>query len=356
MPRFLSSLSRLVFLTTVLFVPSFRPAFAAEPAPVGKQDADQLVADAEKALAFTIKSARAGGAQLDPKNADAKPFYDSLKKVKVALDGAKKALDAKDPGFFNSINQANEAVNDMEVTWELTKSKDADVIAGGKELGGAITALQENYNPLADRSKKGGDLTADEKTRFEALKEQAKALVKEIHAVSDEDAKDPALEAGLQKIRKEARRIEKAPETAKAYADSVNSLSTIEGLIAGYTYFIPAAETAVWTTVETDSAGFTSDYSYTDYTYDWSETATEVEVYDSYSEEITEEDETSEDSFVEDTSFDLSEDEAASVAEEGDELSDDDSSEMESEQEDEDNDSEDSDMDAADDDSGGDSD
>jgi hypothetical protein len=325
----------------------------AKPAAVGKQDADELVSDAEKALAFTIKSARAAGPELDPTNPDAKPFYESLKKIKVALDKAKTALDAKDATFFTAINDANQGVNDMQVVWELTKSKDENVIAGGKELGGAITALQENYNPLEDRKEKGGDLTDDEKQRLDAMKDQAKALVEQLHDLSEADTKDVALEDGLKKIRKEARRIEKAPETVKAYADAVNSLSIIQGLLEGYTYFAPPDQRTEWTTVETDSQNFSSDYSYTDYSYDWSETSTEIDVYDSYSEEVSETDEASEDSFVEDTSFDMTEDEENSVADEGDEMTDDDSSEMESSQEDEDNDSEDADMDSADDDSGG---
>jgi hypothetical protein len=332
-------------------------AFSADkPSPVGKQDAEQLLADAKKALAFTVKSARAGGAELDPTKAEAKPFYESLKNIGLALKKASTALDAKDPGFFAAVNEANDAANDMEVTWELTKSKDADVVAGGKELSGAITALQANYNPLEERKEKGGDLTDDEKKNFDAMKEQMKGLLKEIHDLSAEDTKEVALEDGLKKIRMEARRVEKAPENIKSYADAVNSLSTIQGLIEGYSYFFTGPQKTEWTTVETDSTGLTSDYSYTDETYDWSETSVEIDVYDSYSEEITDEEEASEDSYVEDTSFDMSEEEDSEVAEEGEDMEEDESDDMESEQEDEDDSEEDSDMDEADDDSGGDSD
>jgi hypothetical protein len=355
MPRIFHFIA-IALIATLSASLSPRALGADKPAPVGKQDAEQLLADAKKALAFTVKSARAGGAELDPTKAEAKPFYESLKKIGVALNKASTALAAKDAGFFAAINEANDAANDMEVTWELTKSKDASVISGGKELSGAITALQENFNPLVERKEKGGDLTDEEKKAFDGMKEQMKGLLKEIHDLSAEDSKDVALEDGLKKIRMEARRVEKAPETVKAYVDAINSLSTIQGLIDGYSYFFTPAQKTEWETVETDSSSFTSDYSYSDYTYDWSETATEVDVYDSYSEDITEADEESEDSYVEDTSFDMTDEEDSEVADEGDELADDESDDMESDQEEEDDSEEDSDMDEADDDSGGDSD
>jgi hypothetical protein len=47
-----------------------------KPQAVGKQDAAQLIDDADKALAYTVKAARAGGKELDPKNPAAKPFYE----------------------------------------------------------------------------------------------------------------------------------------------------------------------------------------------------------------------------------------------------------------------------------------
>lgn len=346
----------LLSASLVLSPMALTSARAAAPTPVGKQDAEQLISDAEKALACTVKAARAAGDELDPKKPEAKPFYASLKKIGLALNKAKTALDAKDAAFFAAINDANSGVNEMDVTWELTKSKDPTVIAAGKELGGAVTALQENYNPLADRKEKGGDLTDDEKKRLDDMKAQTKALLKQIHALAGTETKDVALEDGLKKIRKEAKRIEKAPETVKSYADAVNSLSIIQGLIDGYAYFFAPADRAEWTTIETDSESFSTDYAYADYTYDWSETSTEVDVYDSYSEEITEDEETSEDSFVEDESFDLTDEEDTEVADEGDQLADDDSDDMESAQEDEDDDADDADMDEADDDAGGDDD
>ena len=310
-----------------------KPKFEA----VGKQDAAQLIDDAKKALAFTIKSSRAAGKELAANNPAAKPFLQSLQKVNKALDVAKGGLEAKDKSFFRGINDAKAGVTEMGVTWDLTRSQDEDVIAGAKKLSGSVSALQENYNPLSQRKAKGGDLTESELKHFQELKAQQTALEKKLKALASKANDDTALDAGLKEIYRKSRAIARAPVTVSAYVDSVDLLATLQGLIGGYDYYLPSSERQEWETVSTYSESWESYYSYESYEYNWSETEESVEVYDDYSVDISSEEMEQEEEYVDDTSFEMNEEEITEVADESEEISDDEvaDDEMQSVQEEE---------------------
>ena len=327
-----------------------KPA-AAKPKPVGKQTASQLLADAKKALAYTVKAARAAGKELSASNPDAKPFLLSLQKVGKSLDSAEKALAAKDPAFFQSISHAQAAVIEMQVAWDLTKSKDADVIKGGKALGGAVTALHDEFGPMAQRKAKGGELTDTEKTNFEKLKSSQAEFRKKLHHLFAKNKKDPALEVGLRKLNKRSLEIEKAPNTVTAYVGAMDFLSTISGLLHGYAYYVPAAERKAWKRLAKSSGAKQSYYYSPGATYNWSTMESSVEVYDSYDLAISSEEVTSEENYIDETSFEMTEQESEEVAEDSDSISEEaaDDDEMQSEQEDVDDSEDDEDMGAEDD-------
>ena len=312
-----------------------KPA-AAKAKPTGKQNASQLLADAKKALAYTVKAARASGKELSPSNPDAKPFLLSLQKIGKALDSAEKALEAKDAAFFQSISHAQAAVVEMKVAWDLTKSKDAEVIKGGKSLGGAVTALHDEFGPMAQRKAKGGELTDTEKENFEKLKSSQAEFRKKLHHMFAKNKKDPALEDGLRKLNKRSLEIEKAPNTVTAYAGAMDFLSAISGSLHGYEYYVPPAERKAWKGL-TKSSGARQSYYYSPGTsYNWSYMETPVEVYDSYDLEISSEEITTEENYIEETSFEMTEQESEEVAEDSDSISDEEANddEMESNQED----------------------
>ena len=308
---------------------------ASQAKPTGKQTASQLLADAKKALAYTVKAARAGGKELSADNPDAKPFLLSLQKISKALDSAEQALAAKDPEFFKAIGHAQSGVSQMQVAWDLTKSNNANVIKGGTALGGAVTALHSDYGPMAERKARGGGLTDTEKENFEKIKSGQSAFRKQLSHLFAQNKKDPALEMGLRKLAKRSLEIEKAPNTVAGYAGAMDLLSSISGLLHGYTYYAPPSERKSWSGLTKSTSSWSSYYFSTDSTYDWSYMETPVEVYDSYDTEISDEEVTSEENFVEDTSFEMSEQEETEVADESDEIPQEEvaDNEMESEQE-----------------------
>ena len=330
------------------------PAAHAEkkkPAPAGKQDAAELLATARKALAFTTKAARGAGEKLAPTNPSAKPFLLALKNVGIALDEAQDGLTAKDPKFFKALDDARAGVAEMDATWDLTGSDNKDVVAGAKMLGGAVIALQTNYSPLVARRAKGGELTAAEKTKFAQIKSQQADLDKKLSALAAKYKSDRALNAGIRKIRDDAARIAKAPPTVNAYIDSLGLLSTVAGLVRGYSYYVPVSARSAWATIETLPSTWGYETYTTDYAYEWSAVSTDVAVYDAASLAVTDAEVSQQESYLEENAFEMSDQEEAAVAEDSadipaDEIASDD---LESEQEDVEDAADDESMDAADD-------
>ena len=90
--RFATSI--LVFLLCV----SSTIVTAVEAPQRQKQNADQLIRTAQKAVAKLVKSAR-GEPKLDPGSADAKPFWEAMKQANESLSKAETGLALKDNTF-----------------------------------------------------------------------------------------------------------------------------------------------------------------------------------------------------------------------------------------------------------------
>ena len=286
-----------------------------------KADAKTLLDDASKALAAMIKAARADGG-LDPKTAKNKPFWKSTQLVAKNLKTAKSGLTAKSNDFFKGIAEARRAEEQMKVDWQLTDSKNKQVIDDGKKLGHAIALLRTNYSKEAARKKKGGELTAKEKAEFEKIKTQQKDLLAKISKVEKSAQKDKALEKGLHEIQKNAERIVKEPASLDAYIATLYLLDVQAGLLHGYEYYVDKPWRADYLGLVNWIAGYDTWY-YTWYdtvSYDWAWVDTSVDVYEdiTISESVSQEEISSEESYAESESFDMSDAEEEEVAAEED--------------------------------------
>src|SRR5436189_3951540 len=202
-----------------------------------KANAKTLLDDANKALAAMIKAARADKG-LDPKTPKNKPFWKSIQLFAKNLKIAKTGLVAKSNDFFKGIAVARQAEEQMKVDWELTDSKNKQVIENGKKLGHAIALLRTGFSKEAARKKKGGELTAKEKAEFEKIKAQQKELLAKIAKLEAGAKKDKALEKGLREMKKQAEHIVKEPVTLDAYIAALYLLDSQTGLIRGYEYYV----------------------------------------------------------------------------------------------------------------------
>jgi len=288
--------------------------------PSGKKaDAKTLVADARKALAGMIKAARADNG-LDGKTPKNKPFWKSTQLIAKSLSKAEKGLAAKNDDFFKGIEEARAAEVEMKTAWQLTDSKNQGAIDDGKKLGHAIALLRTNYSKEAARKKKGGELTAEEKAKFDKIRAQQKALLAKIKKLEKEAKKDKALEKGLHRIQMQASHILKEPATVDAYVATLYLLDEQIGLIRGFEYYVDKSWRADYLVL----VEFINTYetSYTEWessiAYEWSSIETSVDIYEDeevdLSESISEEEISSEESYAEDESFDMSDAEEDEVA------------------------------------------
>src|SRR5438105_7859603 len=209
-------MKKLVSLSLCLSLSLFAVARAMKPAQIlavvaksdqkksagDKADGKTLLDDANKALAAMTKAARADNG-LDPKTPKNKPFWKSTQLIAKNLTVAKTGLSAKSNDFFKGITGARQAEEQMKVDWELTDSKNKQVIENGKKLGHAIALLRTDFSKETARKKKGGELPAKEKAEFEKIKAQQKELLAKIAKLEAGAKKDKALEKGLREKKKQ---------------------------------------------------------------------------------------------------------------------------------------------------------
>jgi hypothetical protein len=301
--------------------PSHTPAAAAKAAQTKateqKANAETLLNDASEALVAMIKAARADSG-LDPDIARNKPFWKSTQLIARNLRTAKTGLAAQNDDFFKGIAEARRAQEQMKIDWQLTNSKNKQVIENGKKLGDTIALLRTNYSKEAARKKTGGEMTANEKADFEKIKAQQNDLLAKISKLEKSAQKDKELERGLREIQKRAKRVVIEPATVDAYIATLYLLDVQVGLIRGYEYYVDKPWRAAYLGLVDWVTGYDTWY-YTWYdtvSYDWAWVDTSVDVYQdiTVSESISEDEISSEESYAESESFDMSEAEEERVA------------------------------------------
>jgi hypothetical protein len=342
-------------------------AKTAQKKPTGqKADAKTLLDHANKALAAMIKAARADQG-LDPKTPKNKPFWKSTQLIAKNLKMAKTGLASKSNDFFKGIAEARQAEEQLKVDWELTDSKNSQVIENGKKLGHGIALLRTDFSKDAARKKKGGELTAKEKAEFDKIKAQQKELLAKITKLKAAAKKDKALEKGLREMEKQANHIINEPVTLDAYIATLYLLDGQIGLIRGYEYYVDKPWRVDYLVLVDWVHTYDSNYYEweTSVSYDWALVDTSVDIYEgedvAVSESVSDEEINSEEAYAEHESFDMSQAEEEEVAAEEDTdeevaSNDDDSMEDASDDEGEDMSDDDSGDDEGSDDNGGDDD
>jgi hypothetical protein len=311
-----------VWLLLCVALGGFAVARATEEKASGQMaDAKTLLHDAKKATAAIIKNARADK-DLDPTTARNKPFWQSIQLVAKNLRAAESGLAVKNNDFFKRIADARKAEEQMTVAWQLTDSKNKAVILNGKKLGHALTILRTDFSKEAERKKKGGELTGNEKAQFNKIKGQQKELIAQIRKLESEAKKDKALEKGLAEIKKQAEHIAKQSATLDAFIGTLYLLDVQAGLIRGYEYYVDRDRRKDYLVLVDYTKAYENWYSEwkTSADYDWAVVNIPVDIGEDVdvSSEISEQEIDSEESYAESRSFAMSEAERDGVAAEED--------------------------------------
>ncbi len=232
-----------VLCTALVILPTLQAAaqqpLAATAAQAGKGGAAELMRQAERAVAFTVKEARSSkDPKLAPANAEAKPFWKALQKLNVAVDKAERGLFLKDETFFKSLGEATSATQEAKATLEMTGARAPGVSKGLDKVDRAINTARENYTHEGRRAKAGGKLTAKEATQLATLKKKQKELDAKLEELEARSKKSSAAtKKQIERVRKEARRVRNARNDTGGLFAALMAFTVINGLIWGWSWW-----------------------------------------------------------------------------------------------------------------------
>jgi len=239
--------------------PAAKPA-AAKPAgskpgakpAAGKQvSGKQLVAESKKAIAGILKTAKASGGKLDPKNKKQAPFFGGLKELRASLAETEKYMQAKDKKAFASLSKGSSALAQVKTAWPRLGVEDAKVEGYLSKLDNSYSALRGRYGAEGPRAKEGKELSAKEKANFAKIKAQQAEYGKKLAPMQAKAKQkgDKGMEAQLVRLSQQADRIAKAPDAVDAYLAAMLLLDYLQGEWEAYSYYVGPDYRADWVTV-----------------------------------------------------------------------------------------------------------
>ena len=173
--------------------------------------------------------------------------------------------------------------------------------------------MRTNYSKEAARKKTGGELTAQGKSRVRENQGATEGFAGEdLKAGEIRPKRQDAGERFAREIQKQAERVVFEPATVDAYIATLYLLDVQTGLIRGYEYYVDKPWRAA---VDLELVDWFTGYGighYTSYdtvSYDWAWVDTSVDAYQdiTVSKSISEDEISSEESYAESESFDMSE-------------------------------------------------
>jgi len=354
--------------------PGDKPKSKKKPKTEKKVTAPALIGEVEKGIAVIGKATKDG--KIDPKSKAAAPFYASVGKVAKGVGALKTQLAAKDNAYFKTLSETAKAIGEMRVTAPRIGVVNKSLNDGTKIVFDSFDALNDHFGKNAARKKQGGNLTDKEKAAFAKLQAQQKETIAKLEPLRAKAKKagNKKLAADLNGLIKQSRKIATAKPALDVFLTALTAYEYLSGQYDAYTYYLPADYRTEWVTVEN---GFTtydttywevydsyavSDWSYYEtseysYSYDYTDvsmSSSEIsEYYDSSVSEYSSV-EVSDDTYVEEASYDESlsenEDEQDDSWQDDEAADEDDADDDDDDSDDDDDDSDDDDDDSDDDD------
>ena len=256
--------------------PAAKPA-SAKPAagkPAGKPAAGkqvngrQLLAESKKAIGGILKTAKASGGKLDPKNKKQAPFFGGLKALQASLADSEKKMQAKDKKLFANLSKGSTALAQVKTAWPRVGVKDAKIDGYLGKLDNSYSALRSRYGAEGPRAKEGKELSAKEKANFAKIKAQQADYKKKLAAMQAKAKQkgDKGMEAQLNRLIAQSEKVANAPDTTDAFLTAMLLLDYQQGEWAAYSYYVGPEYRADWVAVDTwvESSYATCDQLYTE--------------------------------------------------------------------------------------------
>ena len=220
-----------------------------------KATAEQLIFDADRALAFLAKALKESPDHaLDSRNARQQPFWSALKRAGETLEAIKAQLFARDPKFFETLNDGTQIASELRSLFPRSGIKSARVEEGVKALSNALLLLRKNYGHESLRRKRGGELSAAEKLDFSKLKDALKELAENLTELETQTHGNRQLSTELKRLLAQIKTGIDAPMTLDALERARETLDVIEGEWSAYSYYVEPKFRQTWKDSKTGAA------------------------------------------------------------------------------------------------------
>jgi len=200
-----------------------------------KMGAAQLVKSADRAVSFIVKAGReSSDPALNPDKKESEPFWRGVKNLNEAVSKVDRGLFLKDETFFTSLGEANAAMEEVKISFSMSGAKDAKVIEGVEKADRALSLLRENYSKEAVRLKKGGELSAAERKKFNEIKDKQADLQRKLTELEGKVGKNKTMLDGVRKLQKESKRVQHCHNDLNGFMFAMSAMNMISGLIWGW--------------------------------------------------------------------------------------------------------------------------
>lgn len=197
--------------------------------------ASELIAGAQKGVGAIIKAARESkDPKLEPDKADAKPFWQAVKRANESLDKAERGLYLKDETFHGALGDAASAIAEAEVTLEMTGSEVAEVQEALTQTEAAVALLVKGYGKESARLKQGGELTEAERDQLEKLKDDQAKLQRKLAELEGKVGANSYLIDGVQRAQRESQKISNVNYTTSGFVDAMVTINILRGWMWGW--------------------------------------------------------------------------------------------------------------------------
>lgn len=200
-----------------------------------QKNAADLIQNTGRSIGYIIKMAlESKDPMLAASNEEAEPFWQALKKANGAVDKAERGLLLKDETFFTALADLTSGVEELKITYGMSKARDATIQEGIEKLDAAVSLLRENYSKEAVRLKQGGDLTAEEQQKLNKIKDKQSELQRQLTELEGKVGKNATMLKGIQEMQKKSRQVSNCQNNLSGFLFATTALNMISGWMWGW--------------------------------------------------------------------------------------------------------------------------
>jgi len=216
-----------------LFVSSAAARGDGPASPFGPwvSDASGLLEATDQALADLGRLADDPKDGLGPRRPNAAPFRSALALLVSVTDRLAGTLTARDPEFFDLLEQGSVALGALRVSWSRVGVRNDAMTADLRLASASYRLLRATYGREGLRHAQGGELSGAERSQFQRLQRTQRRLAADLERLREQARrrKDSALAAELDRYRAQATLIAWAPLDLASYLNALIATSEMRG-------------------------------------------------------------------------------------------------------------------------------